>query len=185
MIKRLILLATILMGCSAWAEQPSQDPLADGISLVRKGQIEPALVLLRRAIAIAPDSAPAHNYYGFALARSGSLTPAIQEFQEAIQLDAKYPDALYNLGTALSIQEKYSAAVDALKQAIALKPGFPEALFELGNGLAAQTMLAAQSKRSKGRYESDRKWAKLGLSLQCSIPGWVIPKVPSRSSGTW
>ncbi len=79
------ILIAILMGCCACAQQPSSDPLAQGIALLQKGDFQHSLIVLRHAVELQPGSAPAHNYYGFALARSGSLDQAIQEFQKALE----------------------------------------------------------------------------------------------------
>src|ERR1700733_9593509 len=117
-----ILNAILMMGCCAYAQQPSSDSLAQGIALLQKGDFQHSIIVLHHAVELNPGSAPAHNYYGFALARSGSVDPAIQEFQKALKLDPRYPDALYNLGTGLSVQEKYPAAIESLNAALALKP---------------------------------------------------------------
>jgi tetratricopeptide (TPR) repeat protein len=74
-----------------------------------------------------PESADAHNYYGFALAREGMLTESISEFRRAIQLDAKHAEAHYNLGCAFLAAGDTAAAVKPLEEAVALRNPFPEA----------------------------------------------------------
>ena len=125
------LVVIALAGC-AWSAQPASDSLAKGIGLLKKGDVSHSLPLLREAVRHKPNSAEAHNYYGFALGQSGAVAEAVVEFHKALEIDPKYADALYNLGVALSVEEQYTDAIEKLKAAIALKPNFPEAEFELG-----------------------------------------------------
>src|ERR1022692_2099815 len=117
-------LLVMLMGC-AFAAQPVSAPLDQGIALLKKGDVPHALILLRQAVKEKPDSAPAHNYYGFALGQSGAVAQAVVEFQKALDIDPEYPDALYNLGAALAIEDQYTDAIEKLKAALALRPNFP------------------------------------------------------------
>ena len=94
-----ILIAILMMGCCAYAQQPTSDPLAQGIALLQKGDFQHSLLVLRHAVELNPGSAPAHNYYGFALARNGSVDQAIRYVERLIASGADEILFLVQMGT--------------------------------------------------------------------------------------
>jgi tetratricopeptide (TPR) repeat protein len=92
----------------------------------------------RVAVAVRPDSAPAHNNFGNALAAKGQVDDAIAEYREAIRLKKDYPKAHYNLGIALQANGQLDDAIAEYREAIRLKKDYPEAHYNLGIALQAK-----------------------------------------------
>jgi tetratricopeptide (TPR) repeat protein len=93
-----------LRTAAAWAaEEPSPDewPFLDlGTLLLDQDRPVEATPFLRRAAAVAPDSAVCHEKLGRALVAGGSLNDGISELQAAIKLDPKNPKLHFELGHA-------------------------------------------------------------------------------------
>lgn len=65
------------------------------------GQLDAAVELIRRAIAICPSSAVYFSNFGNILKDIGRVDEAIAAYQQAIRLKPDYANAHYNLGIAL------------------------------------------------------------------------------------
>lgn len=122
------ILCFLLIIAALIAADSKDDPdLRAGVALLEAHQHRQALERLKQAVHHLPQSADAHNYYGFALAREGMLAESIVEFQRALQLDARHAEAQYNLGCAFLVRGDATAAVKPLETAVALRDPFPEA----------------------------------------------------------
>ncbi len=86
----------------------------------------------RRAIALAPDRAEAHNELGNVRLELGWLDGAVAAYRRAVGLRPDFAEAHNNLGWALQELDKLDEAVAAHRRAIALKPGFASAHKNLG-----------------------------------------------------
>ena len=76
----------------------------------------------RRAIALNPSYAYAHDQYGFYLGHFGRLDDAVAESRLAIELDPLSPLALTDLAVPLTWQGKYATAKEQCRNALALDP---------------------------------------------------------------
>jgi tetratricopeptide (TPR) repeat protein len=108
-------------------------------SLASQGRLEEAVVLLRRAVQLAPVDATTLTNLGVALGMQGRHEEAIASLQSALELNPADARAHNNLGEALRRQGRLEEASAALRQAIRLRPDLSEAhnnlglaLFELG-----------------------------------------------------
>jgi tetratricopeptide (TPR) repeat protein len=88
--------------------------------------------LCRRALALAPAHAPAHNHLGRALHNLGQLAAAQNEFERAVHADPRYPEAWHNLGHSLRANGQLERSCEALEQALAIAPGYRSARLNLG-----------------------------------------------------
>jgi Flp pilus assembly protein TadD len=70
----------------------SDDEIAFGIEVARKGLWNEARFRFERAVALAPDSAEALNDLGVALEQQGEFTRAREAFEKALKLS---PGSLY------------------------------------------------------------------------------------------
>ena len=83
---------------------------------------------LRRAIAIWPDYAEAHNNLGTARVDQGRTDDAIREFAEAVRIKPSDPMFRYNLAAVLQSSGRTSEALHEIQMALRLKPGDPTLL---------------------------------------------------------
>ena len=86
----------------------------------------------QRAIALNPNYATAHHWYGDTyLAEMGSLTEAVEEIRKAQQLDPLSPIIASDLGKNLILARRYGEAVIELHRALELDQHFGPAHFWL------------------------------------------------------
>ena len=78
----------------------------------------------RRALALNPNYAYAHDAFGLALALQGRLDEAVAEGKRAAELDPLSPQILVDSIYALAWQGKYQAAMDLANRALDLDPAF-------------------------------------------------------------
>jgi len=90
-----------------------------------------------RAIALAPDYAPAHNNLGAALRAAGRIDEAIASYRKALALQPEYPSATFNLGNALLAKGDTGASVAQFRAALERSPQSVQAQNNLGTALAA------------------------------------------------
>jgi tetratricopeptide (TPR) repeat protein len=95
------------------------------------------------AVALRPDSVPAHNNLGYALKDKGKVDDAIACYRKAILLDPTFAWVHNNLGLALQAKGQVDKAIDCFRQAIRLDPKFAVAHAALAQ---AQQLLAADGK---------------------------------------
>ena len=87
----------------------------------------------RRAIAVRPDVAEAHNNLGNALLAQGQYQEAAASFVQAIKIKPGFEEAHNNLGSAYLKLGRLEEAAASFREALRLRPGIPEAHFNLGN----------------------------------------------------
>jgi tetratricopeptide (TPR) repeat protein len=127
----------------ASADETTAAPLAgdaedlhrQGLRLINSGQAEEALPLLRRAVALNPQSPDYHHNLGVAYAHRNRLDEAIAEFREALRLKPEGTSALSNMGLALAHQGKIDEAAAAFLECLRLEPNAVEARHRLANVL--------------------------------------------------
>jgi tetratricopeptide (TPR) repeat protein len=107
-----------------------------GVTLVRLGRLQEAIVQLEQALRIQPDFAEAHNNLGSALAPGGRLTEAMGHWERTLQLKPDFAEAHNNLGLALVRLRRLQEAIGHYEQALRIKPDYAEAHYNLGSALA-------------------------------------------------
>ena len=85
----------------------------------------------RKALAIKPDYAGAHNNLGNALKELGRLDEAVASYLKALAIKPDYAKAQNNLGVALQDLGRLDEAVASYHKALATKPDFAEAHLNL------------------------------------------------------
>ncbi len=88
--------------------------------------------LARRALAIRPDNAAAHNVLGNVLSELGRYDEAETHYQRALEQRPDSPVYLFNYATVLRATGKRDRAIELLRRALAVRPDYIPAL----NGLA-------------------------------------------------
>jgi tetratricopeptide (TPR) repeat protein len=79
---------------------------------------------LRRAIALNPNYAFAHDQFGLMLAFQGRLDESLAEGMRATELDPLSPQVLFDTVLALAWQGKYQAAIEQANRAKDIDPTF-------------------------------------------------------------
>jgi serine/threonine protein kinase/Flp pilus assembly protein TadD len=94
----------------------------------------------QRAIALNPNHAIAHQWYGYALWKTGKFEESIAEHNRALELDPLSLAVNRNLGLALLIARHYDPAISQLRKALEMDPGFVLARDYLGIAYAKKGM---------------------------------------------
>ncbi len=84
-----------------------------------------AVDVLKKALALAPDSPRERVNYGLALLRAGQTEPGIQELLQAQKQDPTLPHTWFSLGVAYKHAGDYDKAIEEFKGAIKLVPTDP------------------------------------------------------------
>jgi tetratricopeptide (TPR) repeat protein len=101
--------------------QPSA--LEEGVSLIREGRFDEALVKLEQAHRIAPRNATIENLLGITETKLGRVDEADSHYRNAIRLDPSQPAPHRNLGFNLLNSKDYVHAEPELQEASRLNPG--------------------------------------------------------------
>jgi eukaryotic-like serine/threonine-protein kinase len=78
----------------------------------------------QRAIALNPNYATAHQWYGYALWRTGKFEESIAEHRRALELDPLSLPVNRNLGLAYYLARQYDLAIEQLRKTREMDPGF-------------------------------------------------------------
>jgi eukaryotic-like serine/threonine-protein kinase len=97
-----------------------------------------AITILRRALRIDPDFAPARNNIGLCLKRKGIWWLAIHEYRDALWADPELASAHFNLGEISAGSGLINEAIDHYREALRVDPDFVLAHFHLGIALVAK-----------------------------------------------
>jgi Flp pilus assembly protein TadD len=138
-------------------------------SLADQGRYEEAIAGWKKALAISPNDAKAHNNLGFALAQAGRLDEAILHWQKAAEQNSEYAEVHKNLGRAFLQRGRFGDAIACWRKALEIDPGDGEARGKLGFALLREgrfgeaaaeldRALAANPKDAEARYN-------LGIAL--------------------
>jgi Flp pilus assembly protein TadD len=132
-------------------------PREEGIQALREGNLDSAIELLRRAVALDEEDSSAQVYLGMACSQKGLHEPARAALQAAANLQPRNPGYRYNLGVALEKLGDARAAAAAYSDALRLDPQFAQARAALqalglpvrsGLGAARPPVAAAVSSKS-------------------------------------
>lgn len=93
-----------------------------GEELLKKREIEKAMVALEKARELKPGFPQTLSALGFALSEQGDVDGAIKYFQQAIELDKFNIDAYVYLGAAFIKKQDYEQALKVFESAVHLNP---------------------------------------------------------------
>jgi tetratricopeptide (TPR) repeat protein len=91
-----------------------------------------AVVEFRKALDVAPESAPERVNYGIALLRAGQNKDGVAELLKAQKQDPKIPHTWFNLGIVYKKDGDYEHAIQQLEQMAKLVPDEPVTHYNLG-----------------------------------------------------
>lgn len=102
-----------------------------GILEAQQQNYQSALLLLQRAIAIAPKIPYLHNSLGNVFKHLGEMPKAHHHYEEALRLEPNSATAHNNLANILGNLNKNTAALTHYQQALQLKPDYSDAHYNL------------------------------------------------------
>jgi predicted O-linked N-acetylglucosamine transferase (SPINDLY family) len=114
-----------------------------GVIALQAGQLQIALALVQRAVALRPDAAVCRNNLGQVLQRLERDDEAARCYEAAIQLDPGYAEAHNNLGIVRARQDRLTDAEALYRKAIELDPEYAEPHTNRANLLKDQGELDA------------------------------------------
>lgn len=109
-----------------------------GLLAAEKQEWNNAILWIKKALDITPDSACLHLHLANALKHNGQIEPALSHYQTALCLDPQYAEAHNNYALLLFKQHRIPEARQHYEQAIRLKSDYLDAHFNLGLLLLAQ-----------------------------------------------
>lgn len=133
-----ILLCTLLASSVLGFSQARADAYADGKKLMKDGQYEQAIPLLKQAAADDETRPEVQIALGQALEKRRHWKDALEAYDAAVKLDPRSAEAQRGRGITLGQLGRNDEAVQALQQATDLDHKFPEAQLALGDALVKQ-----------------------------------------------
>lgn len=126
-----------------------------GYLTYQKGEDEPALALVTRAIELNPKFVDAHLWKGMTLQRLERTDEALAAYRQVLALNSNHVDALNNMGGLLLKADRLDEAINCFSRAASLRKDRPETYYNLG--------YAYQQQR---RFELAEQCYKTALELQ-------------------
>ncbi len=106
-----------------------------GVNAIRAKQLEMAVELIGRAIALKPDYAEAYSDCAIALRKLGRSAQALASYNKAIALKPNFAMALNNRANALLDLKRPAEALASCERAIAVEPNLVLAHYNRGVAL--------------------------------------------------
>jgi adenylate cyclase len=129
-----------------------------------RGEVEKAVALRRKAVALTPNSAGPHAYLGAGLLEAGKTGEAVEEFKTARRLDPFPPNWILNYSAvAYRVNGEYEKAIEILQQVVKRSPDAWLSYFELAAnyGLLGREMEARAAAAEVLRIRPDFSISKL------------------------
>lgn len=138
-------------------------------SLLRRGETDKAIALLRKTVVAYPKSDDAWRKLGEALLNARDFPAAEQAMRKAVDLNPRFAELHNHLGVTLLQQDRVEEAALCFRESIDLKPHYPQAHYNFGLCLRRQQHLgsAEMEFRDAVRFKPDfaDAWAFLGNVL--------------------
>jgi tetratricopeptide (TPR) repeat protein len=133
------------------AAQPAHPDsfLAVANMLCVRGEHALAVVCLRKALAIDPGNAQAHNTIGLALQQLGHAEEALSHHQRALALSPGMAEVHASLGNAHRMLGRLEEAVGHYENALSIRPGYAAA----HNGIAGALHMLGRSNDAIAHYQ--------------------------------
>ncbi len=118
----------------------ASQPHADGLALLKAGDLSGAEIALRHAIAESPGFSWTHHYVGDVLMMKRQWPEAITAYRQAIDLNPHFAGSHFNLGECYTRLEEWEDAAASFRQALTLQPELPNAARNLARALKGQAL---------------------------------------------
>ena len=131
MIRCAIIASNLLLLALSFPSQAQNAALDDGVSLIRAGRFDQALIKLEEAHRIAPRNATIENLLGITETKLGHMDQADSHYRSSIRLDPTQAAPHRNLGFNLLTARDYAGAEPELREASRLDANDPFAHYYL------------------------------------------------------
>lgn len=157
----------------------------EGLRLLKAGQVDEAIALLKKAVQEDPEDASVHCYLGVAYNQKHDKLHAIAEFEECLRLE-ETPKAYYNLGQIYESVHRVDEAIRQYRMAVDLDANYTQAQqaldrlhsrFEAEHPELAQTVVQAEPTAQGGIP------AAAVAGAPASPEPTMIGKAPTRQPG--
>lgn len=118
----------VLFICNAYG-QTANDYLDRGTESLKKGDLNEAILNLRKAIELDPKSSAAYNGLAAVYQRQGKADMAIVNFTKAIELNPVYKEAYFGRGICYLTTGDYDKAIVNLGKAIEIDKNNADAYY--------------------------------------------------------
>jgi Flp pilus assembly protein TadD len=98
--------------------------ITEGEAKLAAGDLDGALLVFQRAVAVASSSAVAHSKLGVVYVHKRQWDAAASEFGRAIQLDPTYAPAYSNLGNVCRERGQLDEAIAHYQKAVSMDPDY-------------------------------------------------------------
>ena len=122
------------------AEENTNIHINKGNELLKKGDLNNAVIEYRKATHLDPNSFEAHMKFGEVLEIKNDYQGAKKEYEKAISINPESAEAHECMGFALLILRDYDGAVKECKEAIRLKPDWVHVYLLLGDVLESRSL---------------------------------------------
>jgi len=102
-----------------------------GVDLLRKGQLDDAMIHFQKSLAIKPDHAEAQDNLGNVFFGKGQMDDAVAHYQKALEIKPDYASAHNNLGNVFLRRGEPNQSIAYYLKAIEIKPDLAEAHYNL------------------------------------------------------
>jgi tetratricopeptide (TPR) repeat protein len=137
----------------------------------------------RRAIALNPADAAAHNNLGLALLDLGRPDEARAAFEAALRVNPTYSTAHSNLGNHHFRRGQLAAAAEAYRAAIRLDPGFAQAHNNLGSVYFNMGQLAEAEQAYRRALALDPRLEEVRRNLEAVVKARAVSGAPGAVTG--
>jgi len=104
-----------------------------GIAYGNNGQLDKAIVDLKAAIALNPNSSDNYNNLGLYLGENKMYDESFACFEKALAIKPSFDKAYYNRGNIYAQKSDFRSAIDNYKKALSINPSYADAYNNLGN----------------------------------------------------
>ena len=159
------------LGRTSEASMPSAAALTDAAAdAAGGGDLDSALALVRRALALAPQSVPALVCLGNVLAERGDASGAATAYGVALQAAPHSFEAHANAGLLAAEQPgRRAAALAHLRAAIAINPGWGDGCYNLANLLSVYEATTAEKLEAVRLYERALRLSPADVEVLCNL----------------
>jgi predicted O-linked N-acetylglucosamine transferase (SPINDLY family) len=147
-----------------------------GVLEQQRGRLDPAILLMRRAIANKANAPMFHRNLGTALLASGDAKGAMECHRKALALNPQFPEAHHSLAEALRTIGQNQDAETHYRHAIRMKPSLVFAYNGLGLALVARGKLAEGEAQYRMALAQSPRFSQAMINLAHALEQQGRPK---------